>query len=157
MNAMIAKRMALKGKETKGFTLVEIIVVLVILAILMAIAVPALTGYIDKAKNVGASVEAKTVLTAVQAVETENSGKYGKDTAAPFYAKNSAGTVMSLDDIAKAAGVLVGDTAIDGTGTDNKTVTALTFDANGKILTLVYKTSSGQVATLQTDGSFTVS
>lgn len=34
----------------KGFTLVEVIVVLVILAILAAIMIPALTGYIDKAK-----------------------------------------------------------------------------------------------------------
>lgn len=35
----------------KGFTLVEIIVVLVILAILAAALIPALTGYIEKAKN----------------------------------------------------------------------------------------------------------
>lgn len=35
----------------KGFTLVELIVVLVILAILAALLIPALTGYIDKAKD----------------------------------------------------------------------------------------------------------
>lgn len=40
-----------KLKEKKGFTLVELIVVLVILAILAALLIPALTGYIDKAKN----------------------------------------------------------------------------------------------------------
>ena len=34
----------------KGFTLVEIIVVLIIIAILAAIAIPAFTGYIDKTK-----------------------------------------------------------------------------------------------------------
>ena len=38
-------------KKNKGFTLVELIVVLVILAILAAILVPALLGYIDKAKQ----------------------------------------------------------------------------------------------------------
>lgn len=38
-------------KGRKGFTLVELIVVLVILAILAALLVPALTGYIDKAKE----------------------------------------------------------------------------------------------------------
>ena len=38
-------------KNKKGFTLVELIVVLVILAILAALLVPALTGYIDKAKE----------------------------------------------------------------------------------------------------------
>ena len=40
-----------KLKDKKGFTLVELIVVLVILAILAALLVPALTGYIDKARN----------------------------------------------------------------------------------------------------------
>ena len=34
----------------KGFTLVEIIVVLVILAILVAIAVPSVLGYVEQAK-----------------------------------------------------------------------------------------------------------
>ena len=37
-----------RNKE-KGFTLVELIVVLAILATLAAIMVPSLTGYIDKA------------------------------------------------------------------------------------------------------------
>ena len=38
-------------KNKQGFTLVELIVVLVILAILAALLVPALTGYIDRAKE----------------------------------------------------------------------------------------------------------
>ena len=37
-----------KEMNNKGFTLVELIVVLVILAILAAILVPALLGYIDR-------------------------------------------------------------------------------------------------------------
>lgn len=40
-----------KKKAKKGFTLVELIVVLVILAILAALLIPALTGYIDKARR----------------------------------------------------------------------------------------------------------
>ena len=38
-------------KNKQGFTLVELIVVLVIRAILAALLVPALTGYIDRAKE----------------------------------------------------------------------------------------------------------
>lgn len=60
-----------KTKENKGFTLVELIVVLVILAILAAILVPALLGYIDKARNQQDVLNAKSCLTASQAKLSE--------------------------------------------------------------------------------------
>lgn len=59
--------MSTKRKSNKGFTLVELIVVLVILAILAAILVPALWGYIDRAKNQQYIMEAKDLMTATQA------------------------------------------------------------------------------------------
>lgn len=57
----------MKNTKDRGFTLVELIVVLVILAILAAILVPALLGYIDRAKNQQYILEAKNLLTATQA------------------------------------------------------------------------------------------
>ena len=56
-----------KLKDKKGFTLVELIVVLVILAILAALLIPALTGYIDKAREQSLISEGSMVLTAAQA------------------------------------------------------------------------------------------
>ena len=38
-------------KKRQGFTLIEIIVVLVILGILLAIATPSILGYVQKAKD----------------------------------------------------------------------------------------------------------
>ena len=67
-----------KKAKNKGFTLVELIVVLVILAILAAITVPSLLGFIDKAKDKNLVVNAKYLLTAVQTeiVETYGIGDF---------------------------------------------------------------------------------
>lgn len=51
----------------KGFTLVEIIVVIVILAVLMAVAVPSVLGYISEADNAKLMAQARSVLTSTQA------------------------------------------------------------------------------------------
>ena len=65
----------MKKRNDKGFTLVELIVVLVILAILAAILVPALLGYIDKAKEKQITTNAEAAYVAAQAVMTERYGK----------------------------------------------------------------------------------
>ena len=61
----------MKRKYIKGFTLVELIVVLAILAILAAMLIPSLTGYIDKAKEKEDVSNARTVLVSSQSVLSE--------------------------------------------------------------------------------------
>ena len=60
-----------KKNSKKGFTLVELIVVLVILAILAALLIPALTGYIDKAKEKQIIAETRQVVMAAQTLADE--------------------------------------------------------------------------------------
>ena len=99
------------GKSTKkGFTLVELIVVLVILAVLAAMLVPALVGYIDRARAEKEYQTAATVYGAAQAVITE---KYAKDTTL------AAGTLEKADK---------DDPVIALAGVDTKAVTGYSFD-----------------------------
>lgn len=75
-----------KLKEKKGFTLVELIVVLVILAILAALLIPALTGYIDKAKNKSIVADTRQAVMAAQTLVDEK------------YAKNDVGVAVTVGD-----------------------------------------------------------
>lgn len=61
----------IKRFNKKGFTLVEIIVVLVILAIFAAIAVPSVLGYVEEAKKEKYIAEARSIYTVIQVEETK--------------------------------------------------------------------------------------
>ncbi|MEA4923645.1 MAG: prepilin-type N-terminal cleavage/methylation domain-containing protein [Eubacteriaceae bacterium] len=63
------------GRRKQGFTLVEVIVVLVILAVLAAILVPSMIGWINKAEKKTAVSECKRV---VQALQVETTEEYSK-------------------------------------------------------------------------------
>ena len=65
------KKLWEKKNSKKGFTLVELIVVLVILAILMAMLIPAMTGWITKAKEKQNDLTARSVYLAVQSAAAE--------------------------------------------------------------------------------------
>ena len=69
------KKLQKMRKNQKGFTLVELIVVLVILAILAAMLVPALLGYIDRAKAGKYNEEIHSIYTALQVINDERYAK----------------------------------------------------------------------------------
>lgn len=69
-------------KNRKGFTLIEIIVVLIIIAILAAIAVPAMMKYINDAKEKQIMAEMRTVAIAMQTTLME------------FYAEDMPASVL---------------------------------------------------------------
>lgn len=101
-------KMQNKRRAKGGFTLVELIVVLVILAILAALLIPALTGYIDKAKEKSIVAETRSVVMAAQTLADEVYGKrdLGGSTSISFAAKPTTGTTgpdVTFEDVAALA------------------------------------------------------
>lgn len=150
-----------------GFTLVELIVVLVILGVLAAFAVPALTGYIDSAKEKQAVSEAQAcVMTATRQgaqnyALVQNASITGKSDGANAL-KSWAGTLtnegptVTGGDVALTEGsgqylLHVNDppagsikpVGISSDAGVKGTVQGMTCNASGQVLYLVYTSADG--------------
>lgn len=110
------------GKSSKkGFTLVELIVVLVILAVLAAMLVPALVGYIDRAKKEKEFQAASTVYTAAQALATEAYGQGKTSAQAVTYAQDT-------EEIKKLTGIDVDSVVVEMVETNGAGIEGFTIN-----------------------------
>ena len=64
--------------KRKGFTLIELMIVILIVAILAAVAVPLLTAQIEKAKWAEAQAGCGTIATALKAYVAEYKNHYNR-------------------------------------------------------------------------------
>ena len=92
----------MRRKEMEGFTLIELMVVIAIIGILAAIAIPNFVSYRKRSYNSAANADSKNLYTSAQA----------------YYTDNHAGATTSLDDF-KAYGFRQTpdvDVAVQGSG-----------------------------------------
>jgi type II secretion system protein G len=65
-----------RSQSESGFTLVELLVVMLILGLLAAIAVPSFFNQREKAKDADAKAAVRTAQTAIETYATDNGGEY---------------------------------------------------------------------------------
>lgn len=133
-------------KNKKGFTLVELIVVLVILAILAALLVPALTGYIKRAKEQSIIAETRQTVMAAQTLISE---AYAKNTTSVNdeveWTAATTGTSGTTDGSLVYGDITINETDIKALSEQKGSITKMTVSKDGKIVTLTY--SRGQSCT----------
>lgn len=70
-----------RREDEQGFTLIELMVVVLIIAILLAIAIPTFLGAQDRARDRGAQSDLRNALTAAKTVATDHEGAFSQDLA----------------------------------------------------------------------------
>ena len=142
-------------KNNKGFTLVELIVVLVILAILAAILTPALLGYIDRARSEKDYSTAQTVRVAAQ---SEIDQAYGAGTslkdATVTASDTSLKTYKDMDGVISDKSGTYGSDVLVLAGVKNTDVTAFNFKFTDGIIEEGYVTVKGKFYHLTTGGTW---
>lgn len=157
---LIMKKLIKIKKDQKGFTLVEVIVVLVILAIMAAILIPSLIGYIDKAREQEVVSQTRMIVNALKA---EVGTGYGSATGITSYDFKTTGKTAvnashvceisqeSLEKLDVPTGLTWSAASATVTaGAGNNTVKA--YIVNGVVDSLAYQDAQGRVCVYNGSG-----
>ena len=136
-------------RTRKGFTLIELMVVILIVGILAAVAIPIMRGRIDSAKWSEANASAGSIRTAVRAYIAEKG---------PNYTNYAADVEGGLDTVGSTLGF--SSTDLDGAyfNQANYVVSAVVADPPGCVVTVISTHTEGPsgTGTLAADGGWSV-
>jgi type IV pilus assembly protein PilA len=136
---MILKLRQRMARDESGFTLVELLVVMLIIGLLAAIAIPAFFNQRDKAKDASAKEMARTAETSMETYATDNGGTYsGVNPAALNGIEQTVSVTTSTSDPYVSAAA--------SAGTNNKGWTlTVQSPATGNTFSIARNNTSGAV------------
>jgi type IV pilus assembly protein PilA len=117
-------------RNDDGFTLIELMVVVLIIAILIAIAIPTFLGAQDRARDRGAQSDLRNALTAAKTIATDSAGLF-----------QVAGVNVAAADLAAVEPSLT----FDVVGSASTTTIGVLTEGTGDSILLVKESASGTV------------
>ena len=125
-------------KSEEGFTLIELMVVVLIIAILIAIAIPTFLGAQNRARDRGAQSDLRNALTAAKTLSTDSAGVF-----------QVSGADITASDMEAAEPSLTYDVI----GSASKTVVGVLVENTGANITMLKQTASNTWFGISADSS----
>lgn len=123
-----------KKKNNKGFSLVELIIVIAIMAILIAVLAPQFTKYVDRSRQSNDAAMVTSVVNAMQAAAVDNTCVKKAETYKVTFTKKDPAVIKNGDGSGLDAADMMDDAIIETCGELAKLkTTASAWNDDGKI------------------------
>ena len=127
-------RLRERSSDQQGFTMIELLVVILIIGILAAIAIPAFLNQKSKAQDAGAKVQARTAETAAETYSTDHNGEYTGISIAELQALESTLNEEKPAKLVKVESTAANQYLVESESVASKNKFAIERKANGEVV-----------------------